>query len=540
MKKRIVLWGTDGEENKLLVALELLEKENKVNLITFKEEIATEEFYNQMMNIWREGHDLPFPEGHEMVERPLSVTEDLLPEDIKVDRTDVVTRAKAEWHFVVLSSKLYEMYNSELDDIKEKVEQLHDFDDKVWEEMKGFWEKVQTQMHEKNIFREHANKLKNKTNKIFDRLKDLRKIVEQRFREESREKSTVFKSRLDEIEEKIEKGLGLKPIFEELKNIQKEFKNETFARKDRKSIWDKLDSLFKKVKEKRFGDKGKAGGSGVSRTQRRYDGLVAAIQKMEKSIGRDKNEQEFQKKRISVTDGQLEAQIRQAKIKMIDERIRSKEEKLADMNRLKLELEKKLAVEKEREEQRKRQEEIKKAKEEAKAKIKQEMAEQSEDLDQKAEKLEKAAEKINEVVTKPKPVKKEQETVASMDSSADVESAKKDETSAPEKTEEINDPPIQKEKKEDISSEESVEAKGEEKVEETASSQAEKEEMVLESDEDTSSKDDAPKKKESMVSAITEAVGESLEDMVDTVKAVAEVVGDRIEETIDDMTGEEE
>ena len=53
MKKKIVLWGTDNEEKKILIALELLAQENKVNLITFPEEIATESLYNLMMDKWR-------------------------------------------------------------------------------------------------------------------------------------------------------------------------------------------------------------------------------------------------------------------------------------------------------------------------------------------------------------------------------------------------------------------------------------------------------------------------------------------------------
>ncbi|MBI5916581.1 MAG: SUMF1/EgtB/PvdO family nonheme iron enzyme [Bacteroidetes bacterium] len=76
--------------------------------------------------------------------------------------------------------------------------------------------------------------------------------------------------------------------------------------------------------------------------KRRYDGLISAIEKMEQSIGRDKNDLDFQRHKIDTTDGQLEAQIRQAKIVMIEERLSSKEEKLAEMNVTKEGLEKRL------------------------------------------------------------------------------------------------------------------------------------------------------------------------------------------------------
>ena len=406
MKKRIVLWGSRNDNDKCLLALELKEKENKVNLFVFAENLATEDFYNQMMNLWREGNELPFPEGHEIIERDLSITDDLLPEDIKVDRTDLIVRAKAEWHFVVLSSKLYEIYNTELEDLKEKVDEMKEYDDAIWEEMKSFWAKVQEQVYEKNIFREHADTLKEKTNKVFDRLKDLKKILDQRFREESRERAAEFKERLKVVEQKIEEGLGLKPIFEELKKMQNEFQGSEFTRKDRRLTWEYLDSLFKKVKEKKFGDGKSRNKNATDRLTKRYDGLINAINKMERSIKRDINEQEFQHKRIAETDGQLEAQIRQAKLKMIEERVKSKQMKLDDMYKTRKELEQRMEKIRVKEEAMKAQQEAKEKLKEKKAEVKEEIAEKmasQSDVDkEKAEKLEKAAEKINESKKKPK------------------------------------------------------------------------------------------------------------------------------------------
>ena len=447
MKKRIVLWGSNAED-KCLIALELREKDNKVDLFVFPEKIATEAFYNQMMNIWREGNQLPFPEGYEKIERDLSITDELLPEDIKVDRTDLIVRAKAEWHFVVLSSKLYEIYNSELDDLKEKVEEMKEYDDKVWEEMKAFWAKVQEQMYEKNIFREHADVLKEKTNKVFDRLKDLKKILDQRFREESRERASQFKEKLKVIEDKIEEGLGLKPIFEELKKMQSEFHGSEFTRKDRRLTWEYLDGLFKKVKEKKFGDSKARNKNAGERLNRRYEGLISAINKMERSIKRDRQEQDFQHKRIAETDGQLEAQIRQAKLKMIEERVKSKQVKLDDMYKTRTELEARMETLRKKEEEKKTKEKIKETKEAIKEEIAEKMASKPGVDQDEAEKLEKAADEINE-------------------------SKKK-------------------------------------------------------------------KPKESLLSAVTEVVSESLEDVVDTVKAVADVVGDKIEDAIEDLKTDEE
>ena len=138
MKTKIVLWGANEADEKLLIGLELVDKENKVLIHKIPEAAATEEVYKMMMDSWREGKEITWPAEKEEIIRELSVAEGLLPNDIKVERTDVISRAKAEWHFVVLSSKLYHMYNGEVDDFKDKVDQLKDFDSALWEELKSF------------------------------------------------------------------------------------------------------------------------------------------------------------------------------------------------------------------------------------------------------------------------------------------------------------------------------------------------------------------------------------------------------------------
>lgn len=444
MKTKLVLWGTNEADERILMALALNAKENKVDIWTFPEKVVTEEFSQKMMREWRNGAEVEFPEEKTHMERELSVTESLLPEELKVERGDVVQRAQTEWHFVVLSSKLNEVYQTELSEIREKIDDLESYSQDTWENLKEFWGKVQNQVRERNLFREHADSLRDNTNALFSKMKELRSKMDDEFKTRSKEHVAKFNSVLEDLEKKVDDGFRLQGIFEELKKIQRNFRDTKLTREDRSQLWSRIDGAFKKVKAKRFGDVAVQDSSPMQRLTRRYDGLIAAIEKMERSINRDREELEFQNRKIATTDGQLEAQIRQAKIVMIEERIRSKEEKLSEMHNTKAELEGKIESQKQRDAKREERQAREAAKEAAAEKIAQDIEAASQTRD--SEKLEKAAEAI--------------------------------------------------------------------KGKEAGKSE---------------------KKEESVLSAASTILGESLTDVVDTVKAVAEVVGDRIEEAVEDL-----
>lgn len=414
MKKKIVLWGNNANDEKVLIALQLLDKENKVNIHTFKHDIVSEVFYNLMMDDWRSGKEVEFPEGHETQVRELSVTDDILPETLKVQRTDLINRAKAEWHFVVLSTKMYDLYNTELADLKERIDKLIDFDGGIWEEVKGFWSKISEQARERNLFRDHADKLKRETNDLFAKLKEFKAKANEELGKISKEHVANFTGRLDAVKDKVDKGMSLNPLFEELKKIQREFKDTEFTRNDRSKVWKRIDEAFKKVKEKKYGkpQDGQREGA-VSRVEKRYQGLLSAIGKMQQSIDRDKRDIDFQNNRANNSMGQLEMQLRQAKVMMVQERITSKQEKLDEMNVTKAELEKRIEKEKAKVVKQQEKKEIEKKKAEVKEKIKTEMtAGQPEVSEEEAERLKKAAAQINKKPKKSAKKKEEAKEVA--------------------------------------------------------------------------------------------------------------------------------
>ncbi len=416
MKTRIVMWGNNEKDEKVLIAIALRAEDNVVDIYTFPFESTSEEFYNLMLNEWRENHEVTFPEGFTHIMRPLTAADSLLPAELKVDRTDIIHRAQTEWHFIVLSNKLYQTFLDELKEIKEKLKGADNYKNQLWEEMKEVWEKIQKNIFDKTLMRDHGHQLREMTNDIFSQLKNMRKELDSEVDRVSKELADKFNKKLDEVEEKVKSGLGLQPLFNDLKRMQQEFKNAELSRGDRTKIWKRIDTAFKAVKEKKFGEKSTRDTSALDRLNRRYEGLMSAIDKMQKSIHRDDKDKIFQDDRIANTDGQLEAQIRMAKIKMIDERINSKNEKLAEMLKTKTELEERINREKRYVEEQKKQQAIKEELREAKENIKQKIAENihanADQLDPEA--LEKAADAIaEEKASKGKSKSKKKETLMS-------------------------------------------------------------------------------------------------------------------------------
>jgi len=332
MKNKLVIWGTNAENEKFLIALELNADTSKVMLHMFPESIATEEFVQKMMHEWRDGKsEVIFPEGVQTEERELSVVDNLLPDNLKADRPDLVQRAQTEWHFAVLSAKLHAAYDQELAEFKEKVASMSKYDNNIFNGLKAFWDKVQNQSRERNLYRQHADQLRDGINELFENLKEVRKRVNSEFNEASQGVYDSFSKGLEEIEARIATG-GAKfnSVFDELKKMQREYHNARMSNEHRNKLWERLDIAFKKAKERKFGPEANAG-TIADRHDKRLTGLEDAIKRLEESLYRDDEELVFQRKKVNDSEGQLEAQIRGAKIKMIEERANGKRERLAEL-----------------------------------------------------------------------------------------------------------------------------------------------------------------------------------------------------------------
>jgi hypothetical protein len=343
MKSKLVLWGTTEQNDRVLIAMELRAEDNKVHTWLFPEAIASPEFSQKMLTEWRNGATVAFPEGFTHSERELSLTESLTPEGITVERGDFIQRAQSEWQFIVLSTKLNEAYKSELAELQDKIGQMTEFSGEVFGALKSFWGKVNNQVKDRNLFREHADDLRDTTNGLFEQLKGMRTIVMNEYEDNSKKWFEQLNATLDDVEQRIESGIQRFPeLFDKLKHTQAQFRDQKLTRDHSNELWARIDVLFKTLKEKRFGNDATNEGNPTDRMAKRLEGLIAAVDKMQVSIDRDREELNFQKKRVASSEGQLEAQIRQAKINMILERVKSKEEKLAEMLATKQDVESKM------------------------------------------------------------------------------------------------------------------------------------------------------------------------------------------------------
>jgi chromosome segregation ATPase len=242
-----------------------------------------------------------------------------------------VQRAQTEWHFAVLSAKLHAAYDQELAEFKEKVASMSKYDNSIFNGLKAFWDKVQNQSRERNLYRQHADELRDGINELFEQLKEVRKRVNSEFNEASQGVYDSFSKALEEIEARIATG-GAKfnSVFDELKKMQREYHAARMSNEHRNKLWERLDIAFKKAKERKFGSEVNAG-TIADRHDKRLTGLEDAIKRLEESLYRDDEELVFQRKKVNDSEGQLEAQIRGAKIKMIEERANGKRERLAEL-----------------------------------------------------------------------------------------------------------------------------------------------------------------------------------------------------------------
>lgn len=333
MKKRFLFWASNQhseQDQKRIVALALDESKNIVHRFVLTAADSNHEIFSLISSRWIDAEDITLPIESAIDTFPLTATTNLCPEGFICKQKTELDRTHTQWMFMVLSWKHFQNFDLELQELEEKLSKTEDFSSSMWAAMKKYWSTVQEQLKEEHLFYTHANQLKVRVNKAFELLKRLREQKNKEFEKESSDNAELLKQRLQEIESKIrDPKTQHRGLFNNLKTIQEDLKVAKLAHKTRNKLWSTIDTLFKELKKNQSVNPNE-----LNRLNNRIKGLKDAIAKMEQSIGRDKNEEDRNNKKIDNSrTSQLESQLVVLKQKMVQDRIQSKSIKLADMQK---------------------------------------------------------------------------------------------------------------------------------------------------------------------------------------------------------------
>ncbi|MFN9321800.1 MAG: hypothetical protein ACK58Q_14560, partial [Chitinophagales bacterium] len=273
------------------------------------------------------GEEVQFPETITTENRSFT-EESLLPDNIKIEgKSGAIRQLQNEWSYLLLNAKLFEQFNAQLEDIKIKAAELKGFSSELFDEAKEFWEKVLEYKKEREIsqeklayFKEEINGVCVHLNKLKESLLKEKDAASEKIREE-------FSVTLASIDARLEEhGVHFKTIMEELKVLQTKLRGEDIKRDIKNILFDDIQARYDKIKVRREEVLG-----GVNNS--RIDGLTQALERTQKSLNMDVRDLDFNTKKLNSVDSKLELQLREAKIKVLKDRISSKEEKVADIQK---------------------------------------------------------------------------------------------------------------------------------------------------------------------------------------------------------------
>ncbi len=324
MQSRFVASGTNKNEEKVILAYELNESAFRVDLRVIPLAAIDKSQLDHLENKWTAGEEFSFPEGTEVI-TPNPNDETILPDNILSSETGKIRGKQNEWAYQLLTAKLWESYLQELEELIQKSNSLTQYDRQLFDDAKSFWERVLEHRKERDISQERLDKIKDDVNSVFEKLKTFRKTESAEFEAASAKVRDEIVASIEVVKAKADEKANFKVLMEDLKTLQAESRKNRLSKNDDTLVKKAFDSAFHHISEQRnhfFSDKNAA----------RIKGLNEVIRKMEASLEHDKKDLEyFQRKANSPNVKALELQLNHVKIRMLNENMASKEEKLKDI-----------------------------------------------------------------------------------------------------------------------------------------------------------------------------------------------------------------
>lgn len=327
LREKAVLWGFDTQENDIVFAMQLKVNLNKVDFYIYKRKDLNKQELDQLTETWVNSSENELPQGYSYIEHDMSASS-FLPDNVLAKDMDSVQKLKQEWLIAILSQRLFQMYKIEIDNLNEKVKEAKKYDKTLNEAAKDIWEKIKLHREEQNLTRENVDELKEDCNKLFDKIKLLREQSNNEYETESVSNMELVETRMKEFDKELDNQfVSFKKVFEELKAFQQLTRNMNFTKAHREEVRLKINQRFDVLNQKRESYNEQRG----SFVEQRLKGLEEAIHKMQDSINYDKKQREIQEKGMGRAETKLEIQLREMKLKVFDDKIKSKQEKLDDM-----------------------------------------------------------------------------------------------------------------------------------------------------------------------------------------------------------------
>ena len=142
MKDKVAFWGTNENDEEVLIALRLRPTDSKVDMYLFPKEAHDEKFFESVFQNWDDIDPDKFEQPFTHMERDMSEPS-LLPDDIRTKSTDIVSRAEREWTVRVLSLKLAQKLEAEIGELEAQVGEMTDYDPELWNLSKTYWDKAE-------------------------------------------------------------------------------------------------------------------------------------------------------------------------------------------------------------------------------------------------------------------------------------------------------------------------------------------------------------------------------------------------------------
>ena len=366
MNTRLVLNGEIGTDRTALIAINLDEETAKIHIYAFPKEEVTKEIQDKLFVEWKNGGEYEFPATAIHWEMDAN-SDTILPENVKVDRPEIVLQSQHKWSKKLMSSKINQLLEDETKLLEEKASSVAEYDQTLWDKTKTQWEKITSYQKKNEITWEQTTALKDKINSVFDALKAVKRINSENDDQANAALVKNISKRIDDLQTKLIYSDQWKFIFDELKKIQAELKDAAMKWNHKRSLYNRVNSIYDDLKKYRATEI-------ITKSQTRITQLKQILNGLTDSIERDDDNFKMQVEKMQhYTRGKIAEDEIKTRFSYILERVNEKKKKAEGIKLTIEQLKNDIAKEKQQQQEReqekiKRDEELAAKQEETKQK----------------------------------------------------------------------------------------------------------------------------------------------------------------------------